>query len=257
MIHPTVKIAVLSVALLGASTVQSELPSAQDPVPAQDRDGPPKLLFEPGTHSAKDIIERSAKFLGRNYIYSDVELAGPTQELPLQNRLELERGDCEAVVEGLLYSMGLVLVPVNAERGIYEVIHTSGPKRGEIMRRAVTMSAAEVLENRHRKLAVQCTVDLGNINAMVATQQLRPLFAQSGGQGLITGAIGDGHSLVLAGYADSVAAAIELVAASDLDAAGPDAKAEEAGPSLRLLLEEIQVRLSALEKRVQRLEAAK
>jgi hypothetical protein len=245
MIRPTA--AVLCSALLAATT------------PFQDPKPPKELILEAGEHAARDLVDRCAEFLGRNHLYDPAELTPPLVRIPitLQNRLVLTKQNCVEVVEGLLYSVGLVFVPVNRGRDIWEVVHTQGARRGEIVARPIAMAPADVMAQRSRKVYVQCTVQLATVNAMQACNQLRPLL-QNQQSPLQIGTVGENRALILQGYVDAVASAIEIVGDADSAAAGaPDPQSGEPVPAVRVQLEALQGEIAAMKKRLERLEAGK
>ena len=236
------KFALVGMTLIGGGVVYQE---SQD-VP-QDKVG--GFTLEAGDHSLESLVDRSAVFLQRNYLYSQEELAAhPSGSIHLQNKLELDRKGCEEVLSQFLYAKGFAIVPLDEKKGIYEVIHMQGPKRTEIAARATWMSPQQVLDKRDLKHVVLCSVRLHSINAQTATTALRPFFSQGGaGPGaLMPGNVGTDHTILLQGFAGQVAAAIELLQRVDEpnEHALKDSKAFES-------------RFSKLEKRVDALEKAR
>ena len=228
--------AALIAGLLGATSIST--PPA--PPPAQDPDG---FVLDAGVHEVQDLIDRAAKFLGRNYIYSEQDLQNaPSSVLKLQNKLVLDAVGCEEVVGQLAYSAGFAMIPVDEERGIYEWVYRSGPKRQELSTRAVKMTADEVLRHRKRSIRVLTSLALNNIDAVGTQNMLRPFFLGGGG-----GGVGDalqfgvaGNSVLIQGFAARVADAIVLIREAD-NAAQPSQRDRE-------WRQHIEARLGALEK---------
>jgi hypothetical protein len=231
--------AVVAIALLG-------LPSAvQDP---QDPKSANRFVIEAGEHSIKDLIERAAAALKRNYVYSEAELAqiaGPESSVRIQNRLDLGLADVEQVVSQLVFTRGFVMLPVNPERGIYEWINMTGMKRAEIDNRATQMTADEVLAWRGAKIPVFTGYTLETINAQQATNTLRPFFVSAGATGampLAFATVGDSRTLLIRGLSDQVVAAIKML--RRVDTAEPDTE------SFVDWKERIEQRLEALERKL-------
>lgn len=209
------------------------------------------FVLEPGTHALTDLIDRSSKFLGRNTLYTEAEFSGrPSSEVVLQQRLELDAEGCEDVVGQLLFSKGFAVVPMDAERAVYEVIALEGPRRAELSSRAVSATPAEVVRMRQRKVAVRCTVKLEGAAPAQVMMQLRPYIAGRGpGTSVVVGNVGD--ALLIEGFADQVAGVLELLATFEQ----PARSALEAREELERAREKsLEVRIAKLEKRVVALE---
>jgi type II secretory pathway component GspD/PulD (secretin) len=224
---------------------RSAEPAESTPAAASD-----SLVLAAGDHGVTELIERVAQFLGRNYLIDQREQL-TAAKITLQNPLTLTKESCPGVLEGFLQTQNLAVVLSDAEHGIYEVIHMQGPRRGEIMTRAVPMSVKDVLANRKRKLPVQCTIQLKHNTPQVVVNQLRPLLQQNPGRALQIVTAGDG-SLVVIGFADQVAGLIDSV--TDMDQGRDPADAEPV-PVLREQLDAIHARLDTLQKLLQRTEA--
>jgi hypothetical protein len=228
--------AVAAVAFLGS------LPSTvQDPKPASH------FVIEAGEHSVKDLIDRAAAALKRNYLYAEAEIAqaGPESNIRIHNRLDLGLPDVEQVISQLVYTRGFAMLPVNPERGIYEWVLMAGPKRMDLEVRATHLTADEVLAWTGPKIPVIVSYTLETINAMQATNTLRPFFV--GGGNAVTAAlsfanVGDSRTLLIRGLSDQVAAAIKML--RRVDTAEPDTIAF---PDWK---EKIEQRLEAIERRL-------
>lgn len=234
---PTVAVA----ALVGAIS----LPTLQDPAKSTNKD----FVLEAGQHNIRELIDRAAEYLGRNYLYSESDIQNaPDMKVKLQQRLVLDGVGCEEVVSQLAYSKGLAMIPIDETRGIYEWIYRTGPKRFELNASAVEMTPAQVLAKSKQRLMVLTTVPLSRLNANALTNQLRPFFVQGGGQGTVTfGAAG--RSLLLQGDARQVAAAIRMI-----DKIESSAPADQTSDSWHRQVEE---RLDEIEERLDKMKKGK
>jgi type II secretory pathway component GspD/PulD (secretin) len=236
--HPNRSVAtILALALLSSSF------STPTQDPQQTSTG---FVLEAGDHELLDLIDRVAEYLGRNFLMdpASIRAATPsgTARISLQKRLEVDALGCEELLSQLLYSKGFAIVPRDPGKGLYEVIAMQGPKRGEIQSGAVFMTPEEVLRRPNLKMTVLTAVPLEHIQVQVATNSLRPFFAQSSqvGAGLTLGNVGNNAAMLLQGFRHQVAAAIRVLRLVDV----PQQKSE---PTLA-------DRIQALEKRVRELE---
>ena len=222
-------------------------PPLQDPV-APAKEG---FVLEPGDHQVGDLIDRAAKFLGRNYLLgaADQPRAAGTDTVHLQTRLELDARGCEQVVSQLAYSVGLVMTPVDPTRGVWEWINLNGQRRGELMNRALPMTPEEVRRNASWKVFVTTQVNLKQLNAQAAMNSLRPfLMGHNNNQmpSTIVGGVGNAPTLLLAGFADQITAVLRMVEQADEAAVNMPPPAQEWQST-------IESRLQALEKAVREL----
>jgi hypothetical protein len=211
------------------------------------RDRPASFVLEAGDHRTTDLVDKAAQFLGRNILFCEQETAqcGPGGgTLRLQQRVEVDATGCEELLCSLLYVRGLALVPIDEARGMYEVLAMAGPRGRELMSRAPLRTVDEVLARPQLRMLVTTTLQLKNINATIATNALRPFFAQNNnnnqGGALILGTAGSNNGLVIAGFQDQVASLVRMV--RNLD----EGATREAGGDERL---------AALERRLEALEA--
>ncbi len=220
--------AVLLFALSGLSS---------SPVDAQQPDGPAAVAVDApvdvarpanrvewpfvipaGKVDLRELCDRVARQLGRNYLRGDLEVGSPKPGLELQVPMSVRSADeLHAVFGQLAYSCGFCVVPMQSTLETYEVLNMQGPRRVEIPNRAVWKTTDEILQMRGRYEPVICIVTLANMSAQNATVALRPFFAQSssGVGGLVLGSVGDEHSIVLSGLAPQVASAVAMLRAVD------------------------------------------
>lgn len=239
--------------MLAASTLLALgclAPAPQDPKPE------PMFALDAGTHELRDLLERAARFLGRNYLFFDAELAqNPTLQIVLQNPVRLDRQGCAEVVSQFAYRLGFAVVPVDQERGIWECIFMSGPRRGELAGRALLVRPDEIAQHARLKIPVTVTVPLVHINPSAAANSLRPFF-QSGhqqiGLPLAIGTAGNSRALLITGFADQVAQAAEMLARVDVPApeGTVDATAPDWAQTVEQRLTQLHQRLAAVEKQL-------
>jgi hypothetical protein len=231
----------LLTASLLAPPIARSAHAAATPAPSAAED---RFVIEAGEHDLRDLLDRSAEFLGRNYLYSEADLANtPDTKVRLQHELVLDAQSCEEVVSQLAYQLGFAMIPVDPEHGIYEWIFRAGPKRPELAARAIKLTPEQVLAQRKIVRPVLTSLSLHHVNAPRACNELRP-FLLAGGQGGPTlGTVGD--SLLIQGFTDQVASVIELV--REIDTAPGAKPSEQQEQSWR---DGIEARIRALEAKV-------
>ena len=115
-------------------------------------------------------------------------------------------------------------MPVDPEKGFYEVLCLYGPRQREVMNRARWRTPEEVLARPNQCEFVLTSVRLKHINATICTNALRPFFASSGGSNvaqLLIGNVGNQEAMVLAGFTDQLCAALRLIRECDQPLAQP------------------------------------
>lgn len=206
-----------------------------------------KFVLEAGELQLPALIDRAALHLQWNILTNQAEMAaGGAQPAKLQQRIETDRAGCEEVLTSLLHRSGFVVVPIDEQKRIYEVIAMNGPRARDITARAVRRTPAEILARPTLLIPVTTTVQLKHINAMVATNSLRPFFASSGGlaTSLTIGNVGNNTGMVISGMQDQVATVLRLLDTCDVPPP-PDAT-----PQVVDLVEALAKRVEALEKKV-------
>jgi hypothetical protein len=220
------------------------------------------MLLPAGRIGLRELIDATATFRQWNILFAAVELdqSAAGNAIELQTPMSVDAKSCEEVVSELLYNKGFVLLPRDRARHMYEVVFILGQRGREVFSSAETRTPDEVLARPTLKQPVSVVVPLQNTNAAVATNALRPFFAQAGGAGagLTIGTTGANNALLFTGIQSQVADAIRIVRRVDGDAAGAAAGAAGApagpgpgGGAAPTLAD----RISALEKAVQELTA--
>lgn len=242
-------LAVLATSLLAAcaSTTKERSLATGQPAPSGT------FQLASGAHSTKEIIDATAKYLGVNVLSNKAEL-DMAPPIDLQTDVRLQGDEVEQFVGDLLWSRSLALVP---RAGTYEVISIVGPRGREVMTAAVMRTPEEILLRPNLRTPVTTTMPLKHITANIATNALRPFLAQAGmaaggGAGLTFGTAGSNDRVLISGFQNDVARAIELVRANDQPPVNNAAAPSPAGTQLDDLaqkVEALQKRIDALEKR--------
>lgn len=232
-----------------ASTTSADLRPVTRPAPEG------VFEFAAGKYSVGELVDTTAKHLGVNILCNDNELA-LAGSLELQTTVRLQGDEIEDFVGDLLWSRGLTMIPRNPSAGTYEVLSLQGPRAREVLAAAVPRTPEEILARPHARTPVATVFELRHLNAVVATNALRPFFAQMGqspGSNLTIGTAGNPQVLLLSGLQSEVAQALQALLKVDVpppDAQGlPMASAKERIDELEQLVAAMQKRLEALEKR--------
>jgi len=268
----------LAIALLAVTTVaQNNAPATEKPAAKAP------FVFEPGVVELRTLVERCGTYLQRNILLDDSELmagsasarnkqqrpapaavaapagagaaegpAGPSVELQLP--IVTDRNGCEELLTSLLWARGLALVPLDESKAVYEVLAINGPRAREITARAVQRTPEQVLARPTLRQFVTVVYKLEHTNSNVASNALRPFFANNGNSNsamLNLGNAGNSTSLVLSGPQDQVANALQVLAAADVPQP-PDLRSDVDAriDALAKQNEQLLKRITALEEKV-------
>ncbi len=209
------------------------------------------FVIEAGDLRLTDLIDRAATFLQWNILCNPMEMASQSQVVvKLQRRMEVDRQGCHELLATLLTTNGFALTGLDEGKQMYEVVAMNGPRNREIMNHAAHRSPEEILAHPDLRMAVTTVVQLEHINATIATNALRPFFANtgapSGGGSLTLGNVGNNAGMLLSGMQDQVANAIRLLRLVDV----PSPKEPEQG--LTEQVESLQQRVAKLEKALEK-----
>lgn len=224
---------------------------ASIPLPAQPgaaRAAETQFVLAAGEHDLRTVITAAASYLGRNLLM--VEVLADDLKVVLQVPQKLDRDGCLAVVTQLAYLHGLVLVPIDADRGMWEFVSFNGPRRTEAMSRAPLLTLEEARKLKGARIVVTSVIPVQHVRATAATQTLRPFFATGGPSTLSFGTAGNEAAIVVSGFADQVLSAAALIATIDVPT-------KEDGPSSADRLRALEARVAALEAKLQSAEKAK
>lgn len=228
-----------------ATTLALVLLTSSSLFPTQDPQRSTGFVLDVGEHDLGELIDRAATFLGRNILADSHAMQAMMPTVEIQKRLEVDALGCEDLLGQLLYTKGFALVPLDTSVGLYEVIQMQGPRRTELMARAITMSPEEILRRPNLKMPVLTSLPLQHSDANVAVNSLRPFFASPGqvGAPLTIGTLGNNRAILLQGFADQVGAAIRVLREADMPP-------RETDPTLEERVRILEQRLESLEKKV-------
>ncbi|MFY9341927.1 MAG: hypothetical protein WAT39_05535 [Planctomycetota bacterium] len=197
------------------------------------------FVFEAGTVELRTLLQRCGTYLQRNILADDIELTGayarkqprpqqgvavetPTPVVELQLPVVTDRDGCEELLSSLLWARGLVLVPLDEPKAVYEVLSLNGQRAREIPLRAVQRTPEQVLARPTLRQFVTVVYTMKHTNAQYASNALRPFFMSTSGnpgstnQTLNLGSAGNSASLLLSGPQDLVANALLVLRAADV-----------------------------------------
>jgi hypothetical protein len=227
------------------------------PMPAE-RTAPKKVVVPPGELTVQQLVQTVARVAKHSILCDEQQIIG-AKPIALTEPVTLEAESCEELLCSLLRTRGLALVPVDAERGVYEVIAINGPRGHEIASAAVTRTPEEVLAQPFSKRMVITSVRLQHLNAPPVMNALRPLFAGGpDGSGLAVSMLGNA-GITLRGWQNDVAAALKVIQDNDKPMAGAGAGALPPGfaaggaPGGVAPAGDLAARVVALEKQVEEL----
>jgi len=252
-------------------------PFLSDPCPTPRADEPVaqrEFVIEAGTHDLRALLDRSAKFLNRNYIYSeaDFELSPPTP-VTLQTKVQINESKVEALLSQLAFTHEFIMIPLNAQQGLYEWVSLRGPRSSHVSSYANELSPDEVVKSRDRCMWVSTTYQLPEAYEISLQKQIRAYVHNlkiGPMPNLTVGAAG--RSLVITGLSHEAASLIEVIRMIEADLITNDRRAKEAAgsqsadqdpPSFELAEGEHHSGIvigthwkAAVEKRIEALEAA-
>jgi hypothetical protein len=266
----------LAVLTAGPVRCQQGPPTAERPAEKPAAKAP--FVFEPGVVDVRTLIQRCGTYLQRNILVDDVELmpnrksqrpapppaagapgaaAEPAPDTPsveLQLPVVTDRDGCEELLCSLLWVRGLVVVPLDEGKGVYEVLSMHGPRAREVPMRAVPRTPEQVLARPALRQFVTVVTTLKHVNATIATNALRPFFASvnqnQSALALSLGNVGNASAMLISGPQDAVAYALRLLQAVDVPQPPEQQKTE-----LEARFEALQRQHEALLQRVAALEA--
>jgi hypothetical protein len=229
---------------LGATQVgpQAQAEATVASAPPAIRMDATTIILPPGTFSIRELVDAAAKFLCRNILIDERELAGSVNLVTLQNTMRLERAAFEEVFCDLLHSNRIVLMVRDEPKGLYEVVSLNGPRAREAFQTAPHRSADEILRRPDLKQPVSTMLHLQRVNSIVASNTLRPLYSGSGKGSLMAGFAGGNDGIILVGLQAEVARAIGMLRQAD----GPPPEAMSAGAEDRFT--RLEQRIAALQR---------
>lgn len=213
------------------------------------RTGKDGLVLPVGEFTCIELVEATAAFLCRNYLYdyATLERAGTFH---LQRSLALDALGSEELLYALLSSRDLMITPVDELRGVYGItsLDPDQPRRGSatpIAAPAPWRTPETILRRPQLREIAHSHVVLHNVDARQVAQMLAQLHSRTPWRpGHLLVSAGGPDLVMLHGYRDQIAGAIHL--ARHLDHIARPRQDQS-------LLD----RIAELEQRIRALEAAK
>lgn len=218
------------------------------------------LVLPAGEHQLPALIDQCSVHLKVNILTSPQELAANQPTVPvlrLQQAVSLDAAGCEDFLSSVLWQQGFALTWLDQSARTMEVIGMNSPRAREVGMRAVPTTVDTVLARPNSRMPVSVVVPLAHVNATVATNSLRPFFAnaaRAGGGDLTIGTMGNGATLLLSGIQNQVAQALRMIQASDVPAPQPD---PNDAAQLVARVQQLEQRLAALEQQLRAATAPK
>lgn len=191
------------------------------------------LVLPAGDFTVADLIAACAGYLCRNYLVDDAAVA----KLPaftLQRAISLDALGSEEMLYALLAARGLVALPIDELRGVYQIVPLSPDRRTLPVTNVPWRTPEEILRRPRLRELVMTVIPLQHAEAARVAEALRGLYAVQGmwEPGVPTAAASGSNILMLHGYRDQIAPLLPLVAQLDRASAPspspirPDADAE-------------------------------
>lgn len=185
---------------------------------------PGPFVLEKGEVTVSQLVERAARHLNWQVRCTEQE-PGTARPFQIREPLRLDAAGCEDVLCALLSARELALVPEAIQRR-FEVVSLTGKRGKEVYAAAIELTPEEVLRRPHRKRVVTTTVPLRNVHGAFVVNQLQPLYYSRSPSHLDLPQQRGARSVLMTGFQDQVAHAIELVQAVDVRPLRPPSAAE-------------------------------
>lgn len=234
----------------------SALPAQQIVVPGTEtraavearKDG---LVLPAGEFGAQELIDATAAYLCRNYLYDPRDLQR-VEGFTLQRPIALDALGAEELLYALLAARSFAVLPVDEPRGLYRVvcIDASAPSP-ELLAGAPWRTPEEIQRRPQLRELVRTVVELQNADAQQLAQLLR--FGMSLGPwrpGVLLANAGERRWLLLHGYRDQVATAIAFAVRFDRLGANTPAAAPAADEGLLARLQRLEQEVAALREQL-------
>lgn len=198
--------ALLVAALLPAQQVIAPAAATHGSITAT-KDG---LVLPAGEFTVVELIEATAAFLCRNYLYdqADVSRRGG---FALQRAIALDAPGSEELLCALLATRDLAALPLDELRGVYQVVALDADPR--ILAVLPWRTPDEILRRPRLRDPVVTAFEVRHVDARRLAQAFQQHAMQQHGSAppLFAAFAADEHLLLLRGYRDQLAQAIQLV----------------------------------------------
>lgn len=222
MIRLAVLVRLVAVSLAVALPIHRATAQAKDAPAVQgasirvDANG---LVIEKGAVDADELVTAVAGFLGRNIAWPQPEHGkGRIEPFVLQRPIALDAPGSEEVLSQLLWARGWVLVPVHADKGLWQVLLEREHRR-DITGGALLRTTAEIQRQPGLRVYVRTVVELRHRDATVVAALLQRLFG--GAFQFVVVADRETAQLTLAGFQDDLAQALRLLRSIDRPTVAP------------------------------------
>lgn len=191
-----------------AQQVIAEATATRGPIVA-GKDG---LVLPAGEFSVAHLIEATARYLCRNYLYDEASIAD-LRGFVLQRAIALDACGAEEILYSLLTTRAHVVLPVDEHRGLFAIVPV-GANAPPLPITSVPMrSRAEILQRPQLHELVTTTLDLPLGDAPRLAAALEAFFVLGDGMGPIRprAAAAGPHTLFLFGFRDQLVDVVQLV----------------------------------------------
>lgn len=204
-------IAVVSLAI-GATAQQTiAVASSRHGAILAAKDG---LVLPAGEFTVTEFVDAAASYLCRNYVYDPSTLARAAT-FTLHRSLALDAIGAEEMLHALLAARDLAALPLDEQRGVYQVVSLDARIAGVPLTSIVPpwRTPEEVLARSRMHDLVTTAVELPTLDAPQLANMLRGHFGIGGTwrPGVLTATAGGPRLLLLYGYRDQVAQVIATI----------------------------------------------
>jgi len=204
----------LTFAVTGQQTIVVATPAHGDIRASKDG-----LVLPKGEFTVGELIEATASYLCRNYLYdfAEIERAGTFQ---LQRSLAVDALGSEELLYALLSTRDLAVLPIDELRGVYGIFSLKAPSgRPTPSLPSPWRSPEEILRRPMLREIAYTHVILENADARNVANMLRQATTTGPWRpGRLLASATDRHFLMLHGYRDQIVGAIRLVQSVDATA---------------------------------------
>ena len=211
-----------------------------------------QACLAPGEWQLPALAAFVSQVTHHNILWNDREVVDAAP-ITLTEPVPLDPETAEDTLCSLLFTRRLALLPVDAKKGIYEVISIVGQRGRELEEHAEQRTPEQVLAAPDSKRVVVTTVRLQNQNPAVVVNSLRPMLGGGAGAAITLGLTVDRDGLILRGFQSQVAAALKMIAEPD-QATKPLPETETA--ALRARIEALEKQLAQLQQQLAELRRA-
>lgn len=233
----------IAAVLLAAAAASQQVLVPANPAHGDVRAEKDGLVLPAGEFAAIELIEATASFLCRNYLY-DAHRLDAVQGFRLQRRLAVDALGTEELLYSLLASRNLAVLPIDEVRGVYGIVSLDDGNHNRWLE-GMPMpwrSRETILHRPQLRELVFTHLTLVNVSARDMSNMLRNSVVPGGWHpGMLLAYAANDRALMLHGYRDQVAQAIRLVEHIDRMTKPPE----------RSMLQ----RIEALERRLAEIEA--